>query len=168
MYMRTILKMMLFAVMTICMSCGDDDEVKLPDTLEVNYAHIAGTWCLSEWNGEKMDGDNRYYYITFDRKEKDGKRSYMIYTNLNSAVSQHIPGSFKLTDDEEYGSVISGTYYYQLDTDDEWEYSYVISNLTQKAMTWTAKKTPEEVKVYTRCDGVPEKIINGTRSAVKR
>ena len=70
------------------------DEVKLPDMKDVNYANIAGTWRLSEWNGEKIDGDTRYYYIKFDRKEKDGKRSYTIYTNLNSATSQQIPGSF--------------------------------------------------------------------------
>ena len=104
----------------------DDDEVKLPDTKDVNYANIAGTWRLSEWNGEKIDGDTRYYYIKFDRKEKDGKRSYTIYTNLNSATSQQIPGSFTLNKEEDYGDVISGTYYYQLDTDDEWEYSYIV------------------------------------------
>lgn len=86
MYMKNIFKMMLLLTMALFMSCGDDDEVKLPDTKDVNYANIAGTWRLSEWNGEKIDGDTRYYYIKFDRKEKDGKRSYTIYTNLNSAI----------------------------------------------------------------------------------
>ena len=85
--------MMLLLTMALFMSCGDDDEVKLPDTKDVNYANIAGTWRLSEWNGENLEGDTRYYYITFDRKEKDGKRSYTIYTNLNSATSEQIPGS---------------------------------------------------------------------------
>ena len=75
MYMKNIFKMMLLLTMALFMSCGDDDEVKLPDTKDVNYANIAGTWRLSEWNGEKIDGDTRYYYIKFDRKEKDGKRS---------------------------------------------------------------------------------------------
>ena len=65
--------MMLLLTMALFMSCGDDDEVKLPDMKDVNYANIAGTWRLSEWNGEKIDGDTRYYYIKFDRKEKDGK-----------------------------------------------------------------------------------------------
>lgn len=72
MYMKNIFKMMLLLTMALFMSCGDDDEVKLPDTKDVNYANIAGTWRLSEWNGEKIDGDTRYYYIKFDRKEKDG------------------------------------------------------------------------------------------------
>lgn len=58
----------LLLTMALFMSCGDDDEVKLPDTKDVNYANIAGTWRLSEWNGEKIDGDTRYYYIKFDRK----------------------------------------------------------------------------------------------------
>ena len=47
--------MMLLLTMALFMSCGDDDEVKLPDTKDVNYANIAGTWRLSEWNGEKID-----------------------------------------------------------------------------------------------------------------
>lgn len=70
MYMKNIFKMMLLLTMALFMSCGDDDEVKLPDTKDVNYANIAGTWRLSEWNGEKIDGDTRYYYIKFDRKRK--------------------------------------------------------------------------------------------------
>ena len=49
MYMKNIFKMMLLLTMALFMSCGDDDEVKLPDTKDVNYANIAGTWRLSEW-----------------------------------------------------------------------------------------------------------------------
>ena len=54
MYMKNIFKMMLLLTMALFMSCGDDDEVKLPDTKDVNYANIAGTWRLSEWNGELL------------------------------------------------------------------------------------------------------------------
>lgn len=61
---------MLLLTTMLFVSCGDDDEVKLPDTKDVNYANIAGSWRLSEWNGENLEGDTRYYYITFDRKEK--------------------------------------------------------------------------------------------------
>ena len=56
MYMKNIFKMMLLLTMALFMSCGDDDEVKLPDTKDVNYANIAGTWRLSEWNGEIISG----------------------------------------------------------------------------------------------------------------
>ena len=89
--MKNIFRIMLLLTTMLFVSCGDDDEVKLPDTKDVNYANIAGSWRLSEWNGENLEGDTRYYYITFDRKGKDGKRSYTIYTNLNSATSEQIP-----------------------------------------------------------------------------
>ena len=36
--------------------------------------------------------------------------------------------------------LLAGTYYYQLDTDDEWEYSYIVSGLTDTSMIWTAKE----------------------------
>ena len=98
MYMKNIFKMMLLLTMALFMSCGDDDEVKLPDTKDVNYANIAGTWRLSEWNGEKIDGDTRYYYIKFDRKEKDGKRSYKMETecdgNSRYATGEALGGAF--------------------------------------------------------------------------
>lgn len=155
--------MMLLLTMILFVSCEDEDGVKLPDTKEVNYANIAGSWQLSEWNGEKMDGDTRYYYITFDRKEKDGKRSYTIYTNFNSATSEQVFGSFALDKEDDYGDIISGTYYYQLDTNDEWEYSYIISGLTDTSMVWTAKEDAGEIKVYTRCNEIPANILNGIR-----
>ena len=146
MYMKNIFRIMLLLTTMLFVSCGDDDEVKLPDTKDVNYANIAGSWRLSEWNGENLEGDTRYYYITFDRKGKDGKRSYTIYTNLNSATSEQIPGSFLLSKEDDYGDIISGTYYYQLDTDDEWEYSYIVSGLTDTSMIWTAKEDTGEIK----------------------
>ena len=165
MYMKNIFRIMLLLTTMLFVSCGDDDEVKLPDTKDVNYANIAGSWRLSEWNGENLEGDTRYYYITFDRKEKDGKRSYTIYTNLNSATSEQIPGSFLLSKEDDYGDIISGTYYYQLHTDDEWEYSYIVSGLTDTSMIWTAKEDMGEMKVYTRCNEVPADIIAGTRAS---
>ena len=64
MYMKNIFRIMLLLTTMLFVSCGDDDEVKLPDTKDVNYANIAGSWRLSEWNGENLEGDTRYYYIT--------------------------------------------------------------------------------------------------------
>ena len=150
MYMKNIFRIMLLLTTMLFVSCGDDDEVKLPDTKDVNYANIAGSWRLSEWNGENLEGDTR---------------SYTIYTNLNSATSEQIPGSFLLSKEDDYGDIISGTYYYQLDTDDEWEYSYIVSGLTDTSMIWTAKEDMGEMKVYTRCNEVPADIIAGTRAS---
>lgn len=162
--MKNLFKMMaLFALLFAVTSCGDDDEVALKPTLDVNYANIAGTWYLAEWNGDKMN-DSRYYYITFNRKEVDGKRAYEIYTNYNSAFSEHITGAFLLEKDDDFGDVISGTYDYQLSTDDGWPHSYTITDVYDNSMIWTATDDTEEVRVYTRCSEVPEDIVKGTRS----
>ena len=74
------------------------------------------------------------------------------------------PAPFTLNKEEDYGDVISGTYYYQLDTDDEWEYSYIVSGLTDISMVWTAKEDMGEIKVYTRCEDIPSDILTGTRT----
>ena len=87
------------------------------------------------------------------------------FHSLNSATSEQIPGSFLLSKEDDYGDIISGTYYYQLDTDDEWEYSYIVSGLTDTSMIWTAKEDMGEMKVYTRCNEVPADIIAGTRAS---
>ena len=53
---------MLLLTTMLFVSCGDDDEVKLPDTKDVNYANIAGSWRLSEWNGENLEGHTLLLY----------------------------------------------------------------------------------------------------------
>lgn len=165
--MKTLFRMMaLFALLAGMASCSDDDdETLVKPVLEVNYANVAGTWRLSEWNGESIDGDTRYYYITFNRKEEDGKRKYTVYTNLNSFVSERITGDFLLDTDEDLGDLISGKYDYKLSMDDEWEHTYIITNLYDDSMTWTAKEQADEVRVYTRCSEVPADIVAGTRAA---
>ena len=90
MYMKNIFRIMLLLTTMLFVSCGDDDEVKLPDTKDVNYANIAGSWRLSEWNGENLEGDTRYYYITFDRKGKDGKRSVLSQLQSDCSTVLHL------------------------------------------------------------------------------
>ena len=163
--MRTFFRIVvLFAVMVGGISCSDDDKTEdLKPVLEVNYANVAGTWQLTEWNGEKMN-DSRYYYIVLNRKEEDGKRGYTIYTNLNSATSQRITGAFLLEKDEDKGDLISGTYDYQLSTDDAWSHEYIISDLYNESMVWTAEDDPGEMRIYSRCEAVPADILAGTRA----
>ena len=162
--MKTLFRMMaLFSLLFVAASCGDDDEAMITPSLDVNYANVAGTWKLSEWNGEELN-DSRYYYITFNRKEEDGKRKYIVYTNLNSAVSERFTGTFLLSKDKNEADVISGTYDYTLSTEDGWENMYFVSELTNEKMSWTATEDAEEVRVYTRCAEVPADIVNGIRS----
>ena len=162
--MKTLLRIIiLLPLFAGFMSCSDEDDETILPPLEVNYANIAGTWYLSEWNGEKMN-DSRYYYIVFDRKAENGKRTYQIYTNLNSATSQRISGAFVLEHDEDLGDMVSGTYDYQLSTDDEWSHEYIITDLYEGSMVWTAKDDVAEVRIYTRCEKVPDEIVVGTKS----
>lgn len=162
--MKTLFKMMtLFVLLFAVTACGDDDEAALKRTRDVNYANIAGTWYLAEWNGEKMN-DSRYCYITFERKEVNGKRVYKIYTNYNSAYAEHATGTFLLEKDDDFGDLISGIKDHQLSTDDGWDHSYIITDMFDNSMVWTAKEDAEEVRVYTRCSEVPEDIVKGTRS----
>lgn len=93
MYMKNIFKMMLLLTMALFMSCGDDDEVKLPDTKDVNYANIAGTWRLSEWNGEKIDGDTRYYYIKFG-PERERRKTFLYH--LYKPQQCYVPANSRL------------------------------------------------------------------------
>lgn len=164
--MKTVFK--IFALLTLfaaMVSCSDEDEVAVIPSLEVNYANVAGIWRLSEWNGEKMDGDTRYYYITLNRNEENGQRSFKIHTNLNSFVSQQITGSYELNKDENFGDIISGTYDYTLDTNDGWSHQYVVGELFETSMKWTALDDETEVRIYTRCDEVPADIVAGSRVA---
>ncbi|WP_430812789.1 MULTISPECIES: hypothetical protein [unclassified Carboxylicivirga] len=152
----------VFALGLGFVSCSnDDDEVFVDPTLDVNYANMAGTWRLSEWNGEKMDGDTRYYYITLDRFENGGTYRYEIYTNLNSFVSEHITGTYQLGETEDMKPTISGTFDYTLTGDDAWLYDYLITELYETSVKWTATDDAEEVRVYTRCSEVPADIVNG-------
>lgn len=163
--MKTLFRMMaICALLLVAASCSDEEvaDGKLPP-LEVNYANVAGTWKLSNWNGDELN-EPRYYYITFDRKEEGGKRKYTVYTNLNSAVSERITGTFLLDQEEELGDLISGTYDYTLSTNDGWEHSYIVTELNSESMSWKAKEDAEEVRIYTRCSEVPADIVKGTRA----
>lgn len=167
--MKSLLKIMLLLSLFVGMAACSDDDV-LPEVkpqLEVNYANVSGTWRLTQWNGEKMDGDTRYYYISFDKKEQNGVRGYQIYTNINSFVAQNITGTFNLIKDEDYGDVIYGLYDYKLNADDEWEYDYMVKELYAESMKWVAIDHEDQVREYIRVDAVPDDIIKGNRSAFK-
>ncbi|PTN10415.1 hypothetical protein C8N47_10163 [Mangrovibacterium marinum] len=158
--LRIIAVLALFAAFT---GCSDDDEPVVEPTLEVNYANVAGIWQLSEWNGEAMDADSRYFYIRLSRSQENGSRSYEIYTNLNSFVSEYISGTYELNLEEPNFPLISGTYDYTLSTDDEWAHQFVVSELYQASMKWTAEDDTDEVRVYKRCDEIPADIVDGER-----
>lgn len=160
--MKTVFRLMALLILLIGVTaCSDDDEVKTEPTLEVNFANISGTWYLNEWNGTKLD-DSRYFYITLNRKAVDGKHTFEIYQNFDSAGSRHITGSYEIEYDEDLDSyVISGVYDYWMG---DWNASYIVTELKAASMIWTIKGDTDDVSIYTRCSEVPADIVAGTRA----
>lgn len=164
--MRIFSNILLLLLLLFSGSCshdkqnGDIEEPK--PLLEVNYTNISGVWQLTEWNGEKMN-DTRYYYLVFNQKAENGKHTYIIYTNLNSATSQQITGNFVLENSLGKGDLISGIYDYRLSTDEGWSHKYIIASLYEDSMVWTAKDDVSEIRVYSRCEDIPADIQMGIR-----
>ena len=154
--MKTFFKIMLLSVFLFGVTaCGDDDEVK-DIALEVNYANLNGTWRLSNWNGEDMNDDQSYVYIEFNRKE----RTYVLYEKVATRKAWKRTGTFNITEEDKWGYVISGTYDNGLGN---WNQKYVVTDLTDNSMVWTVQDDASDVSKYTRCDGIPADIKNGTR-----
>ena len=166
---KTIFNLFTLFLMAVALaSCSDDnDDVLAESSLEVNYANVSGIWQLTSWNGDKMDADSRYYYISFDRSETNGERNYKIHTNLNSFVSQRISGSFELSKNEDLADIISGVYHYTLDTNDAWAHRYAVVELSETTMKWIALDDASEVRIYTRRAEIPADIVAGARVAVQ-
>lgn len=159
----------LMLVMTVLLSAcsSDDDPIEEPKVfLPVNYANIAGTWQLAEWNGEALEG-GRYCYLVINRKANDdGERTLTIYMNMDSNKSRCITSVYELEDDEEmdenpYTAYISGMYDYSAGF---WNNDYIISEVESDRMVWTVVGDADDRSVYVRCDDVPEDIIAGTRA----
>lgn len=129
---------MALAVLT---ACSDDDVYQEP-ALDVTPNNIAGTWCLQSWSGgEMMEGS--YVYIDFVRAD----RTYTLYQNLDSQQLRTITGSYYIETDAEYGAVIRGNYDYG---NGEWSHRYIVTDLTEERMVWTAKDNADDVSVYVR------------------
>lgn len=155
---KHIFKFTLLCVMLLLVvSCDKTQEESAVAYLEVNYASLNGTWRLSDWNGQEWtekDGET-YVYITFNRKE----HTFEMYDNVGSMYSHHTTGSFTLTEDDDYGMLLSGIYDY---SDVEWG-DYIITEMTENTMKWSRKDNLDDVSVYTRVSAIPDDIVKGVR-----
>lgn len=160
--MKNIFCYTILLLATALCACDKDDAPAGPTTLPVNYANIAGTWRLTEWNGEPMN-DGRYYYMIIGRKpdEETGLRPLEIYQNIDSDKSRHLTSTYELETDEDSGTVISGVYDHSAGF---WNNSYVITGLEADRMIWTVEDDPSDISVYIRCEAIPGDILNGTRA----
>lgn len=158
--MKTLFRILLLAFLPLGFGACEDDHSYFDDTpKEIAYSEIAGCWQLTQWNGSSMD-DSRYLYITLDRKE----RTFEIYQNFDSAKSRRLTGIYTLGYDENEGNSITGIYDH---ASGNWNHDYLIGIQSDGSMIWTAKDDAMDISVYTRCNAVPEDIINGTRSRLK-
>jgi len=134
-----------------CLSaCQKDRSYEDNTDPAISYYQITGTWQLTEWKGEKIDGQERYVYMTLESKEQ----TFGIYQNLDSAQPRHLTGSFELEYDEDEGvNVISGLYDH---ASGFWNNEYVITSITEDMMEWTVKGDPTDVSVYRRCSSLPD------------
>ena len=136
----------------LCMtavSCTEKNPQITEEYLDVNANNISGKWELVEWNGDVLTGDT---YVFLDIVRND--RTYTMYQNLDSFtnVPHVVTGSYFIETDPEFGAIIRGVY----DHDSgDWAHRYIITDLTEDSMIWTAKDNPGFVQKFARVEAIP-------------
>lgn len=151
--MKKIFPLLFLALMTAFTACEKPIE-EIP-ALEVNYINLDGTWQLAEWNDAPL-ADGTWLYIVLDRKE----HTFKVYDNLNSMYPHLSTGVFEITNDWRVGDIISGTYDY---ANGAWNHDYIVTDLYQESMLWTAKDDAAEVQKFVRVAEVPADIVDAVR-----
>ncbi len=136
----------------LCMtavSCTEKNTQVTEEYLDVNANNISGKWELVEWNGDVLTGGT---YVFLDIVRND--RTYTMYQNLDSFtnVPHVVTGSYFIETDPEFGAIIRGVY----DHDSgDWAHRYIITDLTEDSMIWTAKDNPGFVQKFARVEAIP-------------
>lgn len=148
--MKRILRQVVLAItMTvIAVSCSDKEEYVEP-TLDVTPNNIAGCWRLDSWSGGSIS-EGSYVYIDFVRADK----TYTLYQNIDSQYKRIITGRFFIYTDAEQGAIIRGNYDYG---NGDWAHRYIVTDLTEERMVWTALDNKDDVSVYVRAT-LPEDL----------
>ena len=144
----------LLMLLTVVLFAACDETVDTPDTLEVKPYNIEGVWMLAEQSGSAL-ADSAYVYLVLDRRY-----SFELYDNTQSRYPVLFTGKYSLEYDWRVGDVISGTYDYDLGA---WSHEYVITELREQSMTWTAKDDASYVQEYVRVPEVPTEILEAVR-----
>ena len=150
--MKKITNLLMLLAVALFVAC--DETIETPETLEVKPYTIEGTWMLAELNGAEL-ANNAYVYLVIDRGY-----TYEIYENTASMYPVLFTGKYALEYDWRAGDVISGTYDYDLGA---WGHEYVITDLYEKSMTWTAKDDASYVQKFVRVTEVPTEIVEAVR-----
>lgn len=141
----------LFSAILAFQACEVDHSYESTDDPVLSYYQIAGTWKLSEWKGESLEGDARFFYMVLESKDT----RLTVYHNLDSARPISLSGAFDLEYDEDEGvNVISGLYDHEYGL---WANDYIVRMNGDDKMVWTAVSDPEDVSVYVRTK-LPENL----------
>ena len=159
--MKNLLKISLMLLAAIGLASCDDDNSYDDPGLDVTLYNISGTWKLDAWNNGEALADGSYVYI--EMSYRDGNK-FTIYQNLDSFGPRRITGVYNLYTDESLGSIIRGMYDYE---NGDWSHRYIIRNLYSDSMTWIATDDPENISVYTRCDGIPQEILDRYKDEIE-
>lgn len=148
--MKRFLKLTLLAAAALCLGACDEDKTYEDPGLEVTPHNISGAWQLAEWNGTTL-AEGTYIYIEFTRKDQ----LFTMYQNVDSFSARKRTGRYDITTDVELGAIIMGAYDYGIG---DWSHRYIVTDLHEDTMVWTAQDDPTIVSVYRRCDEIPAEI----------
>ena len=143
--MKNLFKLSLRALMSVALfvACSKDDNEYQEPQLDVTPNNIAGCWMLESYDNGQTLVDGSYVYIDFVRADK----TYTLYQNIDSQYMRAITGHYFIYTDDEKGAIIRGNYDYG---NGDWSHRYVVTELTEGRMVWTALDNPADVSVYIR------------------
>lgn len=149
--MKKILEIaaVLSASLLVLVSCEKTDYTG-PEYLGVTSTNIAGTWQVTMLGGLPLEEGSLVYY-EFVRRGS----TFAMYDNLASSMLDKNTGVFSLN---ETDATIQGKFDYSAGS---WSHTYVISELTETSMVWTAVDDPDYVTKYVRVDSIPYILGDG-------
>ena len=151
--MKKTVSLLIMLVVVLFAACDEPIDTTVPP-LKVTPYHLEGTWQLAEWNGASL-ADSTYVYLVLDRK-----LSFEIYQNTSTMYPVLYTGTCTLEEDWRVGDVISGTYDYE---GGAWSHEYIITDLYEESMVWTAKDDAGDVQKFVRVSEVPDGIVEAVR-----
>lgn len=146
---------LLIASLALLFSACEEKIEPIP-TLEVNAINLDGTWQLTEWRNAPL-ADSTYVYIVLSRKDQ----TFQMYENMASMYPRLTTGEFELANDYQKGDIISGTYDYE---GGAWSHEYLVTDLYEESMKWTATDDATDVQKFVRVASVPTHIIEAARN----
>lgn len=153
--MKKIFSLLVCAALALGLPSCSDDDTPQTETITVSTSFLDGVWSLTEAEGSPL-GEGTYLYLSLDRKEN----TFVMYHNLESMYSSRTTGTWSLTEDEDLGMLLTGTYDYD---QGEWA-TYIVTAPDSNTLYLTNVDNADDTRVYTRCESVPEDVVNGSRS----